>query len=57
MSNDGPTKHFMCASCGEIWPDYETHEARDGLLYGPCCLLKTAERRAQARWDDRMEKP
>lgn len=56
MSNwEKPTRYLKCV-CGETIPDWDAYE-RNGKVYGRCCLLKTAERRAQEYWFERNERP
>ncbi len=44
-----PTEYRACSDCGKIWPDHELFQRR-GEIYGPCCLLRTADRQAYERW-------
>lgn len=53
-THDKPNKYFDCSDCGRTWVDYEIKE-RQGKLFGPCCLMRTAERRAQEKWHEAHE--
>lgn len=44
-----PTWHGECSECGKVWPDWDLYK-RQGRLFGRCCLLKKAERRAYEKW-------
>lgn len=44
-----PTEQVKCEGCGAMVPDWDAYE-RQGKVYGRCCLMKTAERRAYEAW-------